>query len=201
MAGRPRIGDPIVGWAVRLPSSGKIPGTIPVTTERTPMAEHRVPDPTLMARLPLSVKGVEWAAERLAPWQFEQRDGEWSPHQHLFHLIATERQVYLPRLKEMLETEAPKFLFFDNPGFMKENYKREPSINDLAVQFVDARAETLDILKGVGVGDWSRRATWPDGREIDLAWFAEKILWHGLDHFATLLDIHGDVAPLQAPAS
>lgn len=31
------------------------------------MAEKRIPDPTLMARLQLSVKGVDWAASLVVP--------------------------------------------------------------------------------------------------------------------------------------
>jgi hypothetical protein len=34
---------------------------------------------------------------------------------------------------------------------------------------------------------------------VDLAWLAEKVLWHALDHFALLLDLHGEFEKRQAP--
>ncbi len=160
------------------------------------MAERRIPDPTLMARLPLSIKGVEWAASLLAGSAHERPEDGWSAHQHLFHLVANEN-VFLGRLRQMLDEESPKFLRWDSEGFMKANYKREPGIQDLAAQLVDIRSEGIDLLKGMGPDDWNRAATWPDGRVVDVAWLAEKMLWHGLDHFAALLDIHGDLAPRQ----
>jgi uncharacterized damage-inducible protein DinB len=160
------------------------------------MSERRIPDPTLMARLPLSVKGVEWAATLLEPHAHERREEMWSPHQHLFHLVANEN-IFLERLQKMLGDDHPKFLRWDSEGFMKTNYKREPGIADLAAQFVDKRAAGVEILKGIKMEEWARTATWPDGRVVDVAWVAEKMLWHGLDHFATLLDIHGDLEPLQ----
>ena len=32
-------------------------------------------------------------------------------------------------------------------------------------------------------------------------WQNERMLWHALNHFAALLDIHGDLEPLQAKAT
>ena len=164
------------------------------------MSERRIPDPTLMARLPLSVKGVEWAASLLAGLAHERAGEAWSPHQHLFHLVANEN-VFLSRLRQMLEEDHPKFLRWDSEGFMKSNYTREPGMDDLAGQLTDLRATGAELLRGVKSEDWSRTATWPDGRVVDLAWVAERMLWHALNHFAALLDIHGDLEPLQGKAT
>jgi len=38
------------------------------------VAEQRIPDPTLMARLQLSVKGIDWAASLVQPWQHEEAE-------------------------------------------------------------------------------------------------------------------------------
>ena len=163
------------------------------------MPERRVPDPVLMSQLQNSERPVEWAAGLVKRWQHERIEGEWSAHQHVFHLLATERQVYHSRLKHLLGEDQARFLYFDSPRFMETQYSKSPDIEDLAAQFVDARAETVEMLKAAGQDAWQRTATWPDGTEIDLAWFAEKILWHGLDHLASLLDIHGELEPRQAP--
>ena len=160
------------------------------------MPARRIPDPTLMARLQLSVKGVDWAASLVAPWQHERLDGEWSAHEHVFHLLANER-VFQQRIRQALGEERPAFARWDSEGHMREHYAREPGIEALAEQFMAARTETYELFKGLDERQWARRGTWPDGREIDLAWLAEKVLWHALDHFAFLLDLHGELAPLQ----
>ena len=163
------------------------------------MAQTRIPDPTLMARLQLSVKGVDWAASLVAHRQHEQIDGEWSPHQHLFHLNATETIVYHARLERILREEVPVFSNWDSEAFVRDQYDAASPVMDLANAFVRNRERTVEIFKGLTEQQWLRRGAWPDGRNIDLAWLAEKALWHSLDHFATLLDLHGEMEPLQAP--
>jgi len=160
------------------------------------MSERRIPDPTLMARLQLSVKGVDWAASLVEPWQHTAIDGGWSPHQHVFHLLANER-VFQERIARVLAEESPAFKRWDSLGHMRDHYSKNEEIGAIADRFVAARSETYEAFKALAPGDWSRTFSWPDGRTCDLAWFAEKILWHALDHFAALLDLHGGFAPIQ----
>lgn len=150
-----------------------------------------------MARLQLSVKGVDWAASLLAPFQYEAVPGEWTPHEHVFHLLANEH-VFHERLQLALAEVAPVFERWDSLGYMQANYSRIEDIEALAAKFMTARNETYELFKGLTPEQWARTFTWPDGRICDLAWLGEKVLWHALDHFATLLDLHGDFAPLQA---
>jgi hypothetical protein len=150
-----------------------------------------------MARLQLSVKGVDWAASLVKPWQHESIDGEWTAHEHVFHLLANER-VFQERIARVLAEENPSFERWDSAGHMRDHYSRGTDIEALAEQFMAARTETYETFKGLSEEQWRRRFTWPDDRTCDLAWFAEKILWHALDHFATLLDLHGDFEALQA---
>ena len=162
------------------------------------MTERRIPDPTLMARLQLSVKGVDWASSLVAPWQHESVDGEWTAHQHVFHLLAVETLNFQPRLERILAEERPLLVRFDSQEFMATQYNTNDDIADLAERFMAARAETYERFKGLSADQWKRTGTWPDGNEVDLAWLAEKSLWHALDHFATLLDLHGEFQKLQA---
>ncbi len=73
-------------------------------------------------------------------------------------------------------------------------------LDALAERFISARAKTYELFKGLTQEQWSRTAIWPDGREVDVAWMAEKALWHALDHFATLLDMHQTFDALHAKA-
>jgi quinol monooxygenase YgiN len=162
------------------------------------MTQARIPDPTLMARLQLSVKGVDWAASLVAHRQHEQLEGEWSAHQHVYHLLGNEG-VFQERIRRIINEDRPVFERWDSQEHMRA-HTPEPGIAALAERFMAERAATVELLKPLSADQWFRTGTWPDGRVIDLAWLAEKVLWHALDHFAFLLDLHGELEPLQAPA-
>ena len=152
-----------------------------------------------MARLQLSVKGIDWAASLVARQQHEQMEGEWSAHQHLAHLLAVERQNFQPRIRRIMAEERPVLDRWDNDAFMASDYSTQPGIEDLAADFMAERATTVGLFNGLSPEAWHRIGVWPDGRIFDLAWLAEKVLWHALDHFAFLLDLHGELEPRQAP--
>jgi hypothetical protein len=164
------------------------------------MSEKRVPDPTLMARLQLSAKGVDWAAALVRNRQHEQHAGAWSAHQHLAHLLMTECEVYQPRLQRLLAEKRPVLAWWDEDARMRDARFGTDNIDTLAERFMAEREKTVQVLKSLTPEQWARTGIWPDGREIDIAWFAEKALSHGLEHFVALLQIHEELEPLHAPA-
>lgn len=163
------------------------------------MPEQRIPDPTLMARLQLSVKGVDWAAGLVRPYQHRQPPGEWSPHQHVSHLLATERNVFHSRIPRMIAEDNPRLPAFDGDTWMDESYDRTPDIADVAEEFMAARATTYDLFKGLAPEQWLRAGIWGDTGEHDLAWAAERAVAHALEHFVALLNIHQRFEPKHAP--
>jgi hypothetical protein len=163
------------------------------------VAEKRIPDPTLMARLQLSAKGVDWAASLVRHRQHEQPDGRWSAHQHVFHLIAVEREVYQTRLRRMLAEENPVFADWDEQAHMEADHSPEGDVADLAEQFMKERECTFEIFKSLTPAQWARHGTWPGG-EVDVAWVAERAVAHALEHFAALLNLHQELEPFHAEA-
>ena len=162
------------------------------------MPEPRIPDPTLMARLQLSVKGIDWAASLVKPWQHTTIDDVWSPHHQLAHLIAVETENFQPRIRRIVAEDRPKLLSWDSEAF-NASYVPKADIDDLAERFMSERSTTVELFKLLSPDQWLRTGFWPDGEEVDLAWLAEKVLWHALDHFALLLDLHGEFEKRQAP--
>lgn len=162
------------------------------------VAEPRIPDPTLMARLQLSVKGIDWAASLVQPWQHQTVDDIWSAHHQLKHLIAVETENFQPRIKRIVEENQPQLQSWDTDAF-NARYTPEGAIEDLAETFMTERAKTVELFKALTPEQWLRTGVWPDGQVVDLAWLAEKALWHSLDHFAVLLDLHGEFEKRQAP--
>lgn len=162
------------------------------------MAEKRIPDPTLMARLQLSVKGVDWAASLVRAEQHVQPGGEWSAHQHIVHLIAVDTEVYRPRVRAMLEQDRPVFDEWVAETFMENRYtKQEGDILDLAETFMREREKLVEVFKSLTPEQWARTGIWPDG-EVDVAWAAERALAHGLEHFTALLCLHQEVEHFHA---
>ena len=154
------------------------------------MAEKRLPDPTLIARLQLSVKGVDWATSLVRGQQHVQLEGEWSAHQNLYHLLAVERELYQPRIEAAVRDHAPVFESWDSNGIMANRYEKGTDLVELAEQFMVERERTVEVLKGLSPEQWLRTATWPSDGEVDLGWVAELVLSHGLQHFVALLLIH-----------
>jgi hypothetical protein len=151
-----------------------------------------------MARLQLSVKGIDWAASLVKPWQHEPIEDAWSPHQQLAHLIAVETENFQPRIRAILAEDTPLLERWDTEEF-STRYRPDGDIDELAGRFMAERAATVELFKALSEDQWGRTGTWPDGNVVDLAWLAEKVLWHALDHFAMLLDMHGEFEKRQAP--
>ena len=122
---------------------------------------------------------------------------QWSAHRHVFHLLGNER-VFQERIRLAMEQDGAIFERWDSQRHAQDPYQKDSDIELLAEEFVGARTETFELFKSLTPEQWSRTFTWPDGRVCDMAWLGEKVLWHALDHFATLLDMHGHFAPLQA---
>ena len=163
------------------------------------MAEKRIPDPTLMARLQLSVKGIDWASSLVAHRQHEQPNGQWSAHQHLFHLLQVETQVYQPRIQRMLNGDHATFANWDEAAHMAGEYHTGEDLAGLADGVIAEREKTVGMLKGIAPEAWRTRATWPAG-EVDLAWVAERAVAHSLEHFALLLNLHQELEHFHADA-
>lgn len=153
------------------------------------MPEKTVADPVLLARLQLSIKGVEWAAGLLKDRQHEAPGDAWTAHQHLWHLVDIERNVMQVRVNGMLDQDAPVFPDYDEGVAMNEKYAKDADITELAQQLIDERQTTVDRFKTLTPEEWARTGTWPQA-EVDVAWAASRMLSHSLEHFADLLVIH-----------
>lgn len=160
------------------------------------MSIARIPDPTLMARLQLSVKGLDWAASLVQPYQHRQPEGRWSAHQHVYHLLGIERALR-ERIELTLREEQPDLPAWDEAGYMAQ-HEPEPDITVLADEAMAERGKTFELLRSLTPEQWQRRAVWADGRLVDVAWMAERALWNALNHFQALIDLHGRFEPLQA---
>lgn len=77
-------------------------------------------------------------------------------------------------------------------------HRPEPDITELADQVMAERAKSFELLRGLPPDAWFRTAVWADGRVVDVAWMAERALWHALYHFQALIALHGRFESRQA---
>lgn len=165
------------------------------------MTDRRIPDPTLMARIEMSAQGVDWAVSLSRHRQHERPGGEWgewSPHQVVYHMLATERAVFLGRMKRIIDEDRPSFLDWDGDADMRDHYTTDKDVSQLAAEFMAERERTLAFLRSLTPEQWARRAFRPDGREVDVAWFAERSVAHAILHFSDLLYLHTEFEPFIA---
>ena len=160
------------------------------------MAESPVPDKGLLKRLRTSAEDIAWAARLLAPWPHATADDIWSAHHQLAHLVAVETENYHVRIRRILNEDVPVLQSWDTEQFTA-GYSAEGDLAPLVSAFSAARTTTVALFEGLSRAQWARRAVWPDGTTIDLAWLAEKALWHTLDHTQQTVDLHQEFAPLQ----
>lgn len=150
----------------------------------------------LLARLCTSGEDIGWAAGLLAPWPHATADDIWSAHHQLAHLVAVETENYHLRIRRILDEDVPVLERWDTEQF-NAGYAAEGDLDSLVSAFCAARATTVALFEGLSPEQWARQGVWPDGTTIDLAWLAEKALWHTLDHTQQMVDLHQEFAPLQ----
>lgn len=140
---------------------------------------------------------VEWTADRLSAFQHARVEDEWTAHEHVFHLVHND-ELFRARLADTLHAESPAFLNWDSEAFMRDHYSPARDITELAHDFAAGRRQLHAVFSRLAPAEWARTATWPDGKFVDLAWLAEKVTCHAIEHVAFLLDLHGELALRQA---
>jgi len=150
----------------------------------------------VLARLRTSGEDIGWAAGLLAPWPHSTADDIWSAHHQLAHLVAVETENYHVRIRRILTEDVPVLVSWDTEQF-NAGYSPQGDLGSLVTAFSEARAATVRLFEGLSARGWARVGMWPDGTTIDLAWLAEKALWHTLDHSQQMVDLHQEFAPLQ----
>lgn len=148
-----------------------------------------LPDPGLMSRLRTSADDLAWAAGLLAEWPRQPVEEIWSAHHQLAHLVAVERDNYHVRIARMLAEQEPKLVSWDSAAF-DAGYSEDGELATLIAEFAQERGKTVQMFDRLAPEQWARSAIWPDGTRINLAWLAEKALWHALDHMQQTLDLH-----------
>ena len=97
-----------------------------------------------------------------------------------------------------LAEDQPVFERWDSIGHMHAHYAPAPDIDTLAAELWHAEARPM---RPSSLSRWSSgrvQQPGPDGRVVDLAWIAEKVLGTPWTTSRPFLDLHGEFVPRQA---
>ncbi|GAB4504603.1 MAG: hypothetical protein Fur0043_15970 [Anaerolineales bacterium] len=111
----------------------------------------------LLLSTPASLSGLAEQVRGSAMMRRPQPN-EWSLGEILCHLRDTEREVYLPRLRRVLEEDEPFIPAGNTDAWAEERAYREQDGRQALHDFTATRLQTLDLLHGVNEAQWKRKA-------------------------------------------
>jgi uncharacterized damage-inducible protein DinB len=115
-------------------------------------------------------------------------EGEWSMKEVMAHLRDLERDLFLPRLRRILEEERPQFESFDPDVWARSRDHREGSFERDLEEFAAARAQTLAFLAALPDGAVARLGLSGYFGPVTLAQYATHVVDHDLEHLGQLRD-------------
>ena len=112
------------------------------------------------------------------------KPGEWNLHQIVFHIRDVNAEVYLPRLKRIVEGWNPAFENFDGEQWMTTHYDAGENLDDMVNELTLQCEEIADWLESLPETDWERAGTHPSPGTHTLEWWADLTLKHIEEHLA-----------------
>ena len=120
---------------------------------------------------------------------------EWSAWECMLHIVSAERNVFLLRIKRMIEEDNPNLVLFDEAEYMKQQGNSKASIEQLLADFVEARAQEVALLENA---DWSRTGQHPTRDAITVQWIAEYAMGHTMEHLSQMMRVRfNKIAPMK----
>lgn len=117
-----------------------------------------------------------------AVWKARPAKGEWGPTEIMCHLRDVEREVNIPRLRQLLAEDNPFLAGIDTDQWARERrYCRQDGARALA-EFTVTRAELLHLLDGLTAQQWQRSARHAVFGPTHLAELISFICQHDKNH-------------------
>ena len=109
-------------------------------------------------------------------------DNTWSPHIVVGHLIFSEENNWIPRLRKILSVNDNQFTAFDR--FAQLTLYKDTSTDDLLRRFSDVRKESLLTLSTIRLSKekLNMKGIHPDLGEVTLSQLLSTWTVHDLDH-------------------
>lgn len=153
-------------------------------------ARRALPMPEVIAGLESMLPRLEQVAEGVGAEHMRRRpkEGEWCIKEVMAHLLNTETDVFLPRLRSMVSADRPTFQPFSADAWAKSGDHREGRFADDLAGFASARRQTVAFLKGLPPAAATRIGLSAFFGPVTVAQFATHIVDHDLEHLAQMTD-------------
>lgn len=114
----------------------------------------------VLARLRGNLGGTLTKTEAIPPdcWDRRPTAEEWAPVEILYHLWDVEREVNLPRVKRILQSEDPFIPGQETDHWAEERQYLQRPAEEALKGFRDCRMEVISLLEPLSDRDWERPA-------------------------------------------
>ena len=146
-----------------------------------PLGEVAAAIQPLPGKIEALSRGLSAEQLRLRP-----REGEWSMKEVMAHFLKVERDVFLLRLKRIVNEDRPRFESFDPDAWAAERDHRQGDFMDDWRQFAEARRQSCAFLRSLQPGAGERIALSAAFGPLTLATYATHVVDHDIEHLAQL---------------
>ena len=159
-------------------------GLLPKRTEARlalPLAEIASAIEGTAAALERAVAGLSPSRLRTRP-----RPDDWSAKEVMAHLFKVERDVFLPRLRRIVNEERPVFEPFDPDAWARERDHREGDFGEELAAFAAARRETVALIRSAPPAAADRIGLSGYFGPVTFGQFATHVVDHDREHLTQL---------------
>lgn len=121
-----------------------------------------------------------------------QQPGPWSPHQVVVHVVATDEEALLPRLRRIQLEERPELPNWDGARWMEKHYDPSVELPALMARWREEREERARALSAAESADWNRVGLHPGQGERTLLWWLEYAVAHAKEHREQLAEANSN---------
>jgi uncharacterized damage-inducible protein DinB len=152
--------------------------------------------PAMVAALRETPRRVAELARGLTAEQLRRRptEGAWCLKEVLAHLRDLDRDLFLPRLRRILEEHHPTFESFDPEAWARSRDHRAGSFERDLEEFAAARARTVAFLEALPDSAVARVGLSGYFGPVTLAQYAIHIVDHDLEHLGQIRDTRATMA-------
>ena len=145
------------------------------------------PTSVLLVELVMSVDRLIESAKKAT-----SKPGQWSPQVALGHVAQVDEEVWLPRVKLMVEAKnnnggEPKFSWWEPDGKITEEMFAEKSLEDVAALVMQTRTRLVTYLRNLTPEQWEARATHATLGSIAVGELIFQTLSHDEEHRASFV--------------
>ena len=151
-------------------------------------ARAPLPPPELIAELAAAAGRLRAVAAGLDDAQRRRRPapGEWCLNEVMAHLLHVETELFLPRLRRILDEERPQFPPFSPESWARERDHGRDAFDTSLAGFERARAETIAFLRALPAAAGQRLGLSGLFGPVTLQQYATHIADHDIEHLAQM---------------